>query len=131
MLVVISKYMQSKSCDASPAVSAHAHVITDAVARDLSSCVLRAFKRSQNVWPSVCRTVAKPRNIHWHFLCLFSTLINDWIIYSQNSFHPRTVLLSVQHQIIQISTIIQHKVDFKQTKIRIDCRPDTGIVLQV
>ena len=93
--------MQSKSCDASPAVSAHAHVITDAVARDLSSCVLRAFKRSQKVWPSVCR--AKAQNIHFYACFRHSSTIGSSV--------PNTVStqelssLSVQHQIIQISGI--------------------------
>ena len=31
----------------------------DAVARDLSSCIVRTFKRSKHVWPSVCCTQAR------------------------------------------------------------------------
>ena len=41
--------MPSKLCDSSPAVSANAHVITNAEAREASSCFLCAFKRSGNI----------------------------------------------------------------------------------
>ena len=44
-------YKPSQLCDSSPAVSANAHVITDAVAREVPSCYLCAFKRSKNVLP--------------------------------------------------------------------------------
>ena len=49
-------YMQSKLCDSSPELSAIAHVITDSVVRELSSCSLHAFKRSKNVLPSLDHT---------------------------------------------------------------------------
>ena len=47
-------------------MSAHAHEITDAVARELVSCFLRAFKRFENVWLSLSRTVLRTqaRDIH-------------------------------------------------------------------
>ena len=51
-----SIYTPSKFCDLSSAVSANAHVITDAVAREVSSGFFRAFKRSYNVLPSLDHT---------------------------------------------------------------------------
>ena len=40
---------QSESFDSSPAVSANARVITDAVPIEVSNCFVRAFKGSENV----------------------------------------------------------------------------------
>ena len=52
----LSIYTPFKSCDSSlvcvSALSANAHIITDAVAKEVSSCFLHAFKRSKNVLPS-------------------------------------------------------------------------------
>ena len=41
------------------AESAHAHDITDAVARELVSCFLREFKRFEKVFAALSRTQAR------------------------------------------------------------------------
>ena len=56
----------------------HAHEITDAEAREVSSCYLRASKRFENVWPSFRRTQA--RNDH---VC--ASLLPSWMLESASS----------------------------------------------
>ena len=83
-----SRYTSSTSCNSSPAVSSHAaHVITDTVASEVSSCFLRAFQTPESIWPS--SNSAHVRHVHiytifsrwWRLDCLFLTwanLSNRW-----------------------------------------------------
>ena len=65
----LSTYTQSKLCYSSPAVSAYAHVIADAVAREVSSCFLRAFKKPENVLPSLDRTQVRKKHVWARLSC--------------------------------------------------------------
>jgi hypothetical protein len=57
-----SRYMPFKSWNASGEGCTHAHEITDAEAREVSSCFLRISKRFEKVWPS--SRLTKTRNDH-------------------------------------------------------------------
>ena len=61
----------SKSCDSSLELSANANLIACAVAREESSCSLRAFKRSENFLPSLSERTMFQHAIHAHYVTYF------------------------------------------------------------
>ena len=62
-IVTPTRYTQFESWILSRVVFAHAHEITDAAAREVSSCCFRVSKRFEKVWPSLRQTKARKNHV--------------------------------------------------------------------
>ena len=121
-----SMCIQSKSCSSSAAVSAHAHVVINAAARKVSTCVkflqilLPPFQRAENAWPSLA--------VHTKRTSCMSLLFK--FIDAKNYLFPMRTpsrCISVWSYYLKSvkKTISSTAADFCMHKYHDDCRLDT------